>query len=156
MSIFTVASVQILLVKRSLLQSSLTSAARDQNQKYDRQRAGEVRRIRNWNFKASPFRTKNHECDGIDHSELRRYRSSTIGADQSRGTNPRAGAGRDHADAVQYTASRRDRFGDADFSGNKSMERRHLAQAAFIQLGGDDHAVEVGFVLKPANVEAVL
>ena len=46
----------------------------------------------------------------------------------------------DHADFIQHAASRRDRFRDADFSGDESVERRHFAPPGSRQFGDDDRA----------------
>src|SRR5207302_10610707 len=79
-----------------------------------------------------------------------------IGADQSGRSDPRPDASRNDADAVQHSTSGRDYFGDADFSGDEPVERRHFASAVVSELGGDDHTVKGRSFVKPPNPSAIL
>ena len=114
------------------------------------------RRTSNSKTNGHPTRAQNQQRDNFVHSQLRRHSSGAIGADQSGRANSRAGAGGDEPDLVQHAAGGRDRFRDADFSGNESVERRHLASSTFVQLGDNDRAVEIELVIEPANVATVL
>src|SRR5205085_7319797 len=122
MSIFAAKSVQILLIKRPLLRALRRHQSDIRDQKHDRKGAGELRSISTRSIKTRPSRAQDYSPYSLDNSELCRYCGGAIGADQSRGTNPRIGAGGDDADVIQYRASGCNPFRDADFSGDESVE----------------------------------